>query len=277
MTKYNLVGRTVLVTGAASGIGAATTRTLIAAGANVALLDLHQGPVDSLAAELGPKAFPIAADVTDLAAMEGVVAKVIERFGSLDVCFANAGIAAAKPTTIQSSSVDEFERIVEVDLLGVWRTVRACLPAITRANGHILLTSSTYAFFNGTGNAPYAASKAGVEAFGRALRGELAGTGTTAGVLYPGWVDTPIIHASHSDKVTQELIRIGNPGPLGRPVQPKIIADAVVRGIENRSPRVFAPRRWVPLSVGRGLLAILGDALLDQHERMHELLRQIER
>jgi NAD(P)-dependent dehydrogenase (short-subunit alcohol dehydrogenase family) len=277
MTSYTLTGKTVLVTGAASGIGAASARALIDAGANVALIDLHQPAVDKLAAALGPNALPLAADVTDLEAMQTVVTKVVDHFGALDVCFANAGIAAAKPTTINASSVEEFERIVEVDLLGVWRTVKASLPAVTAANGHILITSSTYAFFNGVGNAPYAASKAAVESFGRSLRGELAGTGTTAGVLYPGWVDTPIIAASHTDEITQELIRIGNPGPLRRPVQPEVIAAAVVRGIERRSPRVFAPWRWVPLSVARGLVAILGDAVIDRHQRMQELLRQIDR
>ncbi|GAA1140320.1 SDR family NAD(P)-dependent oxidoreductase [Kribbella jejuensis] len=276
MPTLKLAGATVLLTGAASGIGAATARALIAAGANVALVDLRQEAVDALAAELGSRAFPVAVDVTDLAAMETVVDKVVARFGALDVCFANAGIAAKKPATIKSSSVEEFERIVEVDLLGVWRTVRACLPAVTAARGHILMTASVYAFYNGIGNAPYAASKAGVEAFGRSLRGELAGTGATAGVLFPGWVDTPIIRASHDDEVTKELIRLGNPGILGRPVSPDLIAAAAVRGIEKRSPRVIAPRVWVPFFVARGAFGIASDALIDRHKRMQSLLRRID-
>ena len=277
MTSYNLTGKTVLVTGAASGIGAASARAMIDAGANVALVDLHQAAVDKVATELGPNALPLAADVTDLQAMQTVVTTIVDHFGALDVCFANAGIAASKPTTIRGSSVEEFERIVEVDLLGVWRTVKASPSTVTAANVPGLTTAETYACLNGVGNATYGASKAGVEAFGRALRGELAGTGTTSGVLYPGWVETPIIAASHTDEITQELIRIGNPGPLGRPVQPEVIAAAVVRGIEKRSARVFAPWRWVPLSVGRGVVAILGDAVLDRHKRMQELLRQIDR
>jgi NAD(P)-dependent dehydrogenase (short-subunit alcohol dehydrogenase family) len=277
MTKYNLAGRTVLITGSASGIGAATARAVVKKGANVVLVDLRQEAVDTLAAELGPNAFPVAGDVTNLAAMQAVVAKVLDRFASLDVCFANAGIAASRPATIKSTSVEEFERIVEVDLLGVWRTVRACLPAVTEANGHILLTSSVYAFCNGVGNAPYAASKAAVESFGRALRGELAGTGATAGVLYPGWVDTPIIHASHNNDITKELLRIGYPGPLGRPVKPEFIAAAAVRGIEKRSARVIAPRRWAPLSMARGPFMMFSDALVDRHTRMQELLHQLDR
>ncbi|MEU0426154.1 short-chain dehydrogenase/reductase [Streptomyces canus] len=275
---FALTGRTVLVTGAASGIGAATSRALDAAGANVVLVDLHQVPLDELATSLGSRTLPVAADVTDGAAMESVVAAAVARFGSLDVCFANAGIAAASPTTIPSSSVEEFERIIEVDLLGVWRTVRACLPEITKAGGHVLVTSSVYAFFNGTGNAPYAMSKAGVESFGRSLRGELAGTGTTAGVLYPGWVSTPIIKASRQGHpAAQKLIRLANPGPFGTPVTPERIARAVVQGIEDRSARIICPRRWAPVSAARGVVNILGDVVVDRSRRMQSLIRQLDK
>lgn len=276
MSRFTLTNRTVLITGAASGIGAATARRLAAKGANVALLDLHQESVDSLAAELGPKSFGLAANVTDLTAMQAAVVRVVERFGSLDVCFANAGIAASRPATIAGTSVDEFERIVEVDLLGVWRTVRACLPAVTEARGHFLLTSSIYAFYNGLSNAPYAASKAAVEAFGRSLRGELAGTGTTAGVLYPGWTDTPIIRPSHDNAITNELLARGNPGILGRAVSPAVIAEAAVRGIERRKARVIAPKFWIPFSVGRGAFMAASDLLVDRDRRMQKLIRQID-
>ena len=277
MSTYSLNGRTVLVTGAASGIGAATSRALIAAGSNVALVDLRQAPLDKLAAQLGPKALPIAADVTDLAGMQHVVATVVNHFGRLDVCFANAGIAASTPVTIIGSTVEEFERIIEVDLLGVWRTVRACLPAVIHNRGHVLMTASVYAFYNGVGNAAYAASKAGVEAFGRALRGELAGTGTTAGILYPGWTDTPIIRAARADEITKELIKVASPGILGRPVAPETVAAAAIRGIQRRSPRVIEPRLWIPFSVGRGAFGILTDAVLDRHTRMQQLLRQLDK
>ncbi|WP_194903885.1 short-chain dehydrogenase/reductase [Catenulispora rubra] len=272
-----LTGRTVLVTGAGSGIGAATSRALVARGANVVLVDLRQEPLDELAAVLGPQSLPVAADVTDRAAVGVAVAAAVARFGSLDVCFANAGIAASSPTTVRSSSEKEFERIIEVDVLGVWRTVRSCLPEVTKANGHILVTSSVYAFFNGTANAPYAMSKAAVESFGRSLRGELAGTGTTAGVLYPGWVNTPIIKASHEDHpAAQELIRLAYPRPYRSPIAPERVAAAVVRGIEGRSARIICPRRWAPVSASRGVVNILSDALIDRHRRMQALIRQLE-
>jgi len=277
MTRYPVTGKTVLITGAVGGIGAATARRLVDAGAQVALVDLDPDRVAVLAAELGPGALGVAADVTDPAAMAAAVAAAIDRFGRIDVCFANAGIAAASPTTIAGTGVEEFERIIEIDLLGVWRTVRACLPAVTEARGHFLLTASVYAFYNGAANAAYAASKAGVEALGRALRAELAGTGTTAGVLYPGWTDTAIIRPSHDDAITAELIRLGNPGPLGRVVAPEQIAEAALRGIERRRPRTIAPRVWVPLSLARGPFMALTDAVLDRHTRMQKLLRRVDR
>jgi NAD(P)-dependent dehydrogenase (short-subunit alcohol dehydrogenase family) len=272
-----LSGRTVLVTGAGSGIGAATSRALVKAGANVVLVDLHQAPVDELAASLGPQTLPVAADVTDGTAMASAVATAVARFGSLDVCFANAGIAAASPTTIRGSSVEEFERIIEVDVLGVWRTVRACLPEITENNGHVLVTSSVYAFVNGTCNAPYAMSKAAVESFARSLRGELAGTGATAGVLYPGWVSTPIIKASHeTHPAAQQLLRLAFPGPLLTPITPERIAENIVPGIEHRAARIISPRRWAPLSAARGVVNIASDAILDHHHRMQALIRQLD-
>jgi NAD(P)-dependent dehydrogenase (short-subunit alcohol dehydrogenase family) len=272
-----LTGRTVLVTGAGSGIGAATSRALVAAGANVVLVDLHQAPLDDLVASLGPQTLAVAADVTDRAAMAAAVATAVARFGSLDVCLANAGIAAASPTTIRGSSVEEFERIIEVDVLGTWRTVWACLPEITKNNGHVLVTSSVYAFFNGIGNAPYAMSKAAVESFGRSLRGELAGTGATAGVLYPGWVSTPIIKASHEDHpAAQQLLRLGFPGPFLTPITPERIAEDIVRGIEHRSARIICPSRWTPVFAARGVVNIVGDAILDRHRRMQAVIRQLD-
>ncbi|MFC9876223.1 short-chain dehydrogenase/reductase [Nocardia salmonicida] len=269
-------GRTVLVTGAGSGIGAAASRALVAVGANVVLVDLHQAPLNALASTLGPTTLAVAADVTDSAAMDTAVTTAVAHFGSLDVCFANAGIAAASPTTIAASSVKEFERILEVNVLGVWRTVRACLPEISKNDGHVLVTSSVYAFVNGVGNAPYAMSKAAVESFARSLRGELAGTGATAGVLYPGWVDTPINAGHEQNPAAQELVRLGFPAPLRTPITPEQIAKDIVGGIEDRSARIISPSRWAPVSAARGVVNILSDELIDRHTRMQALIRQLE-
>ncbi|WP_052741023.1 SDR family NAD(P)-dependent oxidoreductase [Rhodococcus erythropolis] len=227
-------------------------------------MDLDPARLEDLVGNLGQnKAIAIRADVTDRDSMDTAVAKTLDRFGELDVVFANAGIAAARPTTIRPTEEKEFERIIEVDLLGVWRTVRASLLAITESSGHVLVTASIYAYFNGMLNAPYAMSKAGVETFGRALRSEMAGTGVTAGVLYPGWVATPIIEASFTNPVTEEIIRLAYPKLLRRPVAPELIAKAIIKGLRSRSPRITCPRRWTPISAARGAVNVLSDAAID--------------
>ena len=111
------------------------------------------------------------------------------------------------------------------------------------ARGHVLVTASVYAYVNGMANAPYAVAKAGVEQLGRALRSELAIHGATAGVLYPGWVRTPIASAAFGSHHTATRMReIAYPARQGH--HPARVAEAVARGIENRSPRIIVPRRW---------------------------------
>lgn len=274
--RLNLSGRTVLITGAGSGIGAAMARAFHTTGASSILVDLHEDVLEDVCSSLGPRGLAIAADVTDPDAMSHAVATGVRHFGSIDVCIANAGIAAANPTTIAKTTAEEFERIIDVNLLGVWRTVRACLPQIQTTGGHVLVTSSIYAFINGAANAPYAMSKAAVESFGRSLRAELAGTGATAGVLYPGWVDTPIITASHRpDSASKQLIDLLIPSPLRTPVTPEAVAAAAVAGVQRRRARIVVPRRWAPVAVGSGVVNIATDAIIDRHQRVQELLRRI--
>ena len=121
------------------------------------------------------------------------VAEVVEEFGGLDVAVANAGIAQKQFATVRGISGEEWERVFEVDMLGVWRTVRAALPQIVERKGQIVVVSSVYAFANGFGNSPYAVAKAGVESLGRALRVELKPHGASASVAYFGWVDTKLV------------------------------------------------------------------------------------
>jgi short-subunit dehydrogenase len=134
-----------------------------------------------------------------------------------------------------------------------------------------------YAFGNGVMSAAYAASKAGVEQFGRALRTEIAASGASAGVLYPGWVDTAMVHASvdqhESVRRIQELL---TPTPLAKRIPPETVAKAVVRGIERRAPRIFVPRIWTPFSMLRGVLNPLIDRALDRNTELHTLLRDAE-
>jgi NAD(P)-dependent dehydrogenase (short-subunit alcohol dehydrogenase family) len=191
--------------------------------------------------------------------------------------FANAGIAAEPPATMATIDEKVFERVLEVDLLGVWRTVRAALPEVMAANGHVLITASIYAFINGVTNAPYAIAKSGVEQLGRTLRVELARHGATAGVLYPGWIDTPLTHVAYGKNPTITKLReMGYPGPYGRTISPERLADAIVAGIERRQRRIIVPRRWIPAELFRGMLNPVVDYALEKRPGFQKLLGQLE-
>ncbi|MGK2882789.1 MAG: SDR family NAD(P)-dependent oxidoreductase, partial [Mycobacterium sp.] len=215
----DLTAAVVVITGAAGGIGSAVASSLHQRGARVVLVDLDQDAVDAVADRLGSaRTLALGADVTDKAAMDDVVAVARQRLTRIDVAFANAGISSGD-TAYTAATVPDgvFERVLAVNLGGVWNTVRATLPAILESRGHILVTSSTYAYVNGVANVPYAASKAAVEQLGRALRVELAGRGASAGVLYPGWVATPIADVAFgADDLATQLVAHATPAPLHR-------------------------------------------------------------
>ena len=155
------------------------------------------------------------------------VAEVVERFGGIDVAVANAGIAQKQFATVRGISGEEWERVFEVDLLGVWRTVRAALPQIVERRGQMVVVSSVYAFANGFGNSPYAVAKAGVESLGRALRVELKPHGASASVAYFGWVDTKLVQ----DAFAQET------SPPGARTEPRVAAETDHARRGRRRPR----------------------------------------
>jgi NAD(P)-dependent dehydrogenase (short-subunit alcohol dehydrogenase family) len=170
---------------------------------------------------------------------------------------------------------EEWERVFAVDMLGVWSTVRAALPQIVDRQGHVIVVSSVYAFVNGFLNSPYAAAKAGVEALGRSLRAELTPLGSSASVAYFGWVDTKMVQDAaeqqHFDRLQNQL-----PAFMNRRIDPAEAAAAVVRGIEERSPRIFAPRWWRFLSALRGVINPLLDRRLEKHPDPTSITREIE-
>ncbi|WP_028478505.1 SDR family NAD(P)-dependent oxidoreductase [Nocardia sp. CNY236] len=278
MNRYSLRGKVVLITGATGGIGAACARRLRGRGARLVLVDLNQSALDALTVDLGTDTvLAVAADVTSLEQMRSVALQAVHRFGRIDVVFANAGIAADPPVTVATADVSTYEKVLEVNLLGVWRTVKACLDEVIRNQGYILVTASTYAFVNGVVNSAYATSKAAVEMFGRSLRAELAHTGARAGVLYPGWVATPIAHAAYGgNRTATTMAKRAFKGPLGKPIEPDRIARAVTAGMERRGARIVEPRVWVPISLMRGVFATATDAWLDRDTTFAALTRRLE-
>ncbi len=275
MRDYSLNGRVALVTGAARGIGFETARQMQMRGASVAVLDLDAGEAGEAAERIGARAIGIGADVTDQGAMMNAVAEVVEKLGGVDVAVANAGIAQKQFASVRSISGEEWERVLDVDLLGVWRTARAALPQIVERRGQMVVISSVYAFANGMGNTPYAVAKAGVESLGRALRVELAPHGASATVAYFGWVDTKLVQDAFAQPDAPR-IRDLSPDFLLRRITPAEAGAGLVRGIEERASRVFAPRWWRYVSAFRGLINPLLDRQMENDAKTQALIRELD-
>jgi NAD(P)-dependent dehydrogenase (short-subunit alcohol dehydrogenase family) len=276
MAHYELSGKVALVTGGARGIGFATAQALVGRGASVAIVDQSADAVSAAAAQLhDSRALGIAGDVTDRGAMQHAVAAAVERFGGLDVVVANAGIAA-RVATFRAYATETFERVLDVNLMGVYRTVDAALPEIVRRQGHVVVISSIYAFMNGIGEVPYAMSKAAVEQFGRALRVELVQHGASASVAYFGFIDTEMVHQGlDRDPLVKDMMT-SLPKPLHKRLPPSAAGEAIVRGIERRQARIIQPRRWIAMSLLRGILGPLSDAQLERDAQVQANLRQLD-
>lgn len=276
MERYDLRGKVALVTGAARGIGFETAKALAARGASVVLVDLEAAAAERAAAQVGDaRALGLGADVTDRAAMQRAVAQAVERFGSLDVVVANAGIAS-RAATVRAMAHERFERVLDVNLMGVYRTVDAALPEIVRWRGHVVVVASIYAFANGVGAGPYAMSKAGVEALGRALRVELRPHGASASVAYFGWIDTQMVRQGIDADPLGDAMLARLPAPLRKRLAPSAAGEAIARGIERRSARIVRPRRWAVLSALRGIVNPLSDRGMETDARTQAIVRQLD-
>ena len=269
--RYDVAGRTVFITGAARGIGAATARRLHAAGANVALVGLEPRLLAALTEELGSRrAAWFEADVTDFDAVRGAVDGTIARFGKIDVAIANAGIQfMGRMATMPR---EHFERTLEVNLLGTWRTDRAVLDEIVRNRGYLLNISSLSAASHTPLMGAYTASKAGVEAMTDCLRAELAHTGMRVGCAYFGFIDTDLVKASFAHPSTVGLTAT-LPKFISRPAPLPLAIDAIERGVARRSSRVWAPRYVGGALALRGIIQPLTELRLRHSKGLPESLR----
>jgi NAD(P)-dependent dehydrogenase (short-subunit alcohol dehydrogenase family) len=271
---YSPQGKVALITGAARGIGLETARQLHAKGASVAVLDLDRESAQRACETIGDRTLAIDADVTDSAAMRLAVNEVVERFGGLDIVVANAGVAPpVRPMT--KIGAEAFERVIEINLLGVWRTVHAALPQIVERRGHVVVIASVYAFVNGVLASPYAMSKAGVEQLGRALRAELKIHGASASTAYFGFIDTDMVRDAFEDRVTQQLEEMYPRWVLKR-LPPSAAGKAIVQGIERRAPRIILPRWWGAWSTFRGIINPALDRAMERDDRVLAAIRMGE-
>ena len=270
--RQRLESKVVMITGAARGIGAETARRAAAKGARVSLVGLEPDRLRALAGELGERAAWFEADVTDLEAMQEVAQQAADRFGGIDIVVANAGVAPNG--TIASIDPAAFDRTIEVNLLGVFRTVKATLPFVTARRGYFLLISSASALVHTPLMAAYTASKAGVEAFGDALRAEVAHTGTKVGVAYFSFLDTDMVRRSFERPSAQHgrerMSGFGKVAPLSEGI------DAIERGIDRRARHVYAPREVRPLIWLRSLVQPLSELQVRRNKEFAETLRLAE-
>lgn len=235
--------KVVFITGGARGVGADVARRLRRKGAKLVLTDIDAAPLADLAAELGDShVLTAVADVRDLDAMQAVADQAVARFGGIDVVVANAGIATYG--SVLQVDPEAFTRLIDINVKGVFHTVRATLPSVIERRGYVLIVSSLAAYSAAPGLAPYHAAKAAVEHFANALRIEVAHRGVAVGSAHMSWIDTPMVQDAKKDLSSFAQMLASLPNPLGKTTSVDTCGEAFVKGIEQRSRRVNVPG-WV--------------------------------
>jgi NAD(P)-dependent dehydrogenase (short-subunit alcohol dehydrogenase family) len=241
----SLHGKVVFITGGARGIGAEVARRLHNKGAKLVLTDLDATELAALAAELGEdRVLTVVADVRDLSAMQAAAATAVERFGGIDAVVANAGIASYG--SVLQVDPEMVKRLLDVNLLGVFHTARATLPALLERRGYLLIVSSLAAFAAAPTMAPYDMSKAGNEHLANALRLEVGHQGVSVGSAHMAWIDTAMVRDPKADLPSFGEFLARLPWPLNQTTSLDKCAAAFVKGIERRADHVYCPR-WVGL------------------------------
>jgi len=197
--------RVLLITGASSGIGAATARTASAAGWRVVLAARSGERLRALAGQLGGegRALPVQCDVTDWDAQQRMVEAALSAFGQLDAAFANAGFGGARG--FLADTPEHWREMVLTNIYGVALTLRATIPALRKSRGHVLLTSSVAGRRVLPGSL-YSCTKHAVTAMGEAARQDLHGTGIRVTVIEPGMTDTPFFERRPTDALRDDDI-----------------------------------------------------------------------
>jgi 3-oxoacyl-[acyl-carrier protein] reductase len=220
---FDLTGKTALITGASGGIGADIARALHKAGATVGLSGTRTAPLEALAAELGDRAHVLPCNLSDPAAVEGLVKQAIEAMGSVDILVNNAGIT--KDGLAMRMSDEDWQSVIDVNLTATFRLCRAAIRGMMKARwGRIVNISSVVGQTGNAGQVNYAASKAGMVGLSKSLAAEVASRGITVNCVAPGFIETAM-----TDKLNdQQKAGILTAVPAGRMGTAGEIAAAVL-------------------------------------------------
>ena len=273
---YSLAGKVVFLTGAGGGLGSATAATLTHRGARVVLADIDLCAAERTAQTLPwGRALPVECDVTATDSVRAAVSNAEDEFGPIDIAIANAGLMG-RGGTFRTLTIDDVNRVMSVNVIGVANTVSATIESVIRNRGQIALISSVFAYLNGAGAIPYAMSKAAVEQAGRALTVELANHGASAMTAYFSLIETDMIrHGIDEDPHVLALLS-AMPKFAVKRIQPETAAAAIVNGLEQRRRAVVVPARWRPVSALRGVLGPVVDARLLRDHRVQRALWELE-
>ena len=250
--KRSLVGRTVVVTGAARGIGERVARVAAARGARVGLIGLEPDRLRAITDDLGPRASWWEADVRDAASLRTAIDDCAATMHGIDFIVANAGVVAYG--TVRQVDEEAFERVLDVNVNGVFRTLKYATPHLERSRGHVLVVASALSFAPLAAMASYGASKAGVEMLALAYRQEVAHLGVTVGVVHPSWIDTDLVRGAEADLPSFAGLRQGLPYPGNVTTSVDRAAAAIVDGLARRRSRVYVPRAVVVANWAKGAL-----------------------
>ncbi|MEO8539925.1 MAG: SDR family NAD(P)-dependent oxidoreductase [bacterium] len=231
-----LEGKVAVITGGASGMGEATARLFIAEGARVVIADVQREQGEALAASLGADCRFVRTDVSSSEDVRALVLTAVDAFGNLDIMYNNAGIGGGEGSIVDCSE-EQFDRIIAVDLKGVWLGMKHCLPhLIANGGGSIITTASVSAMMGMPGQGAYGSAKGGVVQLTRVCAIENAERGVRANCICPGGTLTPILYNN----------------PFGQPVDPQRVAA----GLVNAQP---IPRAGLPEDIAHAALWLASD------------------
>ncbi len=249
-----LNNKVALITGAGSGIGKATALAFAAAGAQVAALGHTSKEIDTVVAQIraqGGDALPLYADITEPEQMHAAVAQIIERWGKLDVVFANAGINGVW-APIEELTPAEWRRTIDTNLTGTFLTLKYSVPYLKQQGGAIIITASVNGtrIFSNTGATAYSATKAAQVAMAKMLAIELARANVRVNVICPGWIDTEIDDNTQQRDRGRIGIRVEYPEgsqPLtgDQPGRPEQVAQLVQFLASDAASHITGSEVWI--------------------------------